>query len=377
MALGKKLNSAIFITAGTVLIWLGQVKTASMPIFFQAAGGKRLELQAPTRYKDTNIRNGERSLLLTGKVCMRNLISQLFVGALLLLSLVLSSAPPACATEEYARQTGRTCAVCHLDPTGGGELTAAGTAYAATLHSQPGHPAAGGIASLIRLVVGYIHFLTAIFWFGTILYVHLVLKPAYAAGGLPRGELRVGIFSMVIMGVTGAILTHYRISSLDTLLHTRFGILLMVKVSLYLVMVISAAIVVTVIGPRLKAKRNKPQLTTTSGDLTPEELAACDGKEGRPAYFAYAGKIYDATQSRFWKQGLHMGRHNAGNDLTEALKAAPHGQDQIAAMREVGVLIAAGPQKMAPHERVFFFMAYMNLSIVLAIILILSLWRWG
>ena len=308
---------------------------------------------------------------------MLNKISQLYFGAFLCMAFMLCSMQTACATEEYAKQTGQVCAACHLDPSGGGELTAAGSAFAATHHTKTERPAGGIIAKGIRLAAGYIHFLTAVFWFGTILYVHLVLKPAYASGGLPRGELRVGIFSMIIMAVTGAILTCYRINSFDTLLHTRFGILLLAKVSLYLVMVSSAVIVITVIGPRLKARRNKPLLTATTGDLTPEDLAACDGTEGRPACFAFEGKIFDATRSRFWKQGLHMGRHNAGSDLTDALKQAPHGRDKIAAMREVGVLVAAVPRKMELHERVFYFMAYMNLSIVLVVILILALWRWG
>jgi len=308
---------------------------------------------------------------------MRNTISRIVVGAFLCLAFMLVSSHLACATEEYAKQTGQQCAACHLDPAGGGELTEAGSSYAASLTSQTGHPAAGGIARVIRLLVGYLHFLTAFFWFGTILYVHLVLKPAYASGGLPRGELRVGILSMIIMGISGAILTYYRISSVDALLHTRFGMLLLAKVALYLVMVISAVVVITVIGPRLKAKRKEPPATAPTGDLTAEELAACDGQGGRPACFAFEGKIYDATMSRYWKQGLHMGRHNAGSDLTEALKQAPHGRDKIAAMAEVGVLSAAGPRKMELHERVFYFMAYMNLSIVLVIILILALWRWA
>ena len=303
--------------------------------------------------------------------------SQLLVGAVLFVAFMLCSLQLVHATEEYAKQTGQTCSACHLDPAGGGELTTAGRTFAATLHPKTERPAMNLFAKGIRLVAGYIHFLTAIFWFGTILYVHLVLKPAYAASGLPRGEVRVGIVSMIVMGVTGAILTFYRIDSVDTLVHTRFGILLIAKVSLYLVMVLSALFVVTVIGPRLKAKMKKPPVPAASGDLALEELAACDGKEGHPAYFAFAGKIYDSTESRFWKNGVHMGRHNAGMDLTEALKQAPHGEDKIAAMREVGILIAAGPRKLEPHERVFYFMAYMNLIIVFAITLILALWRWG
>ena len=44
-------------------------------------------------------------------------------------------------------------------------------------------------------------------WFGTILYVHLLLKPAYAARGLPRGELMLGWTCIVMMAITGIVLT--------------------------------------------------------------------------------------------------------------------------------------------------------------------------
>lgn len=307
---------------------------------------------------------------------MSNKFFQLVAGALLAVTVMVCWPHPAGATEEYARQTGQTCAACHLDPAGGGELTAAGKTFTASPPGAAG-AGAGAPASIIRLVTGYIHFLTGIFWFGTILYVHLILKPAYAAGGLPRGEMRLGIVSMVIMGITGTILTAYRIPSLESLVGSRFGLLLLLKISLYLVMVISATFVITVIGPRLKGKKKAPVHLPETGNLTPEELSHADGKEGRPAYFAFAGTIYDASHSRFWKQGSHLGRHEAGGDLTEALALAPHGREKVQAMREVGQLRATGPRKRPLHERVFYFMAYMNLSIVLIITLILSLWRWG
>jgi predicted heme/steroid binding protein len=142
-------------------------------------------------------------------------------------------------------------------------------------------------------------------------------------------------------------------------------------------MVISALFVITVIGPRLKAKRKEPSLSGPTDEFTLDNLAAYDGKDGHPAYFAFAGKVYDATQSKLWKQGTHMGRHNAGNDLTEALNLAPHGREKLADMTEVGRIVVSGAQKAPLHERVFFFMAHMNLTIVFIIILILSLWRWG
>jgi predicted heme/steroid binding protein len=280
------------------------------------------------------------------------------------------------ATEEFAKATGKACSFCHLDPAGGGELTAAGKSYAASLQVSPGQAAPSLPAKLARLAAGYLHFLTAILWFGTILYVHLVLKPAYASQGLPRGEVKVGLLSMAVMGVTGGILTCFRITSPEMLLHTRFGVLLLIKVSLYLVMVLTGLVAVLVIGPRLKKKMGAAPVLAT-GELTVDELARCDGKEGRPALFAFHDRIYDVTSSRLWKQGMHMGRHAAGTDLTEALKLAPHGEDKVLAMTQVGELLASGRHEKPLHERAFFFMAYMNLGIVFVIVLILALWRWG
>ncbi|ACD93932.1 CopD family protein [Trichlorobacter lovleyi] len=304
-------------------------------------------------------------------------VLQQIVGLFLFMSFVMLLPHQVGATEEYAKQTAQACAICHFDPGGGGELTTAGKAFAESLQIKKVNPERGTFVKVFRLAIGYIHFLTAIFWFGTILYVHLILKPAYAASGLPRGELRVGIVSMIVIGVTGSILTYYRVSSSDTLFHTRFGILLTIKICLYLVMVLSALFVITVIGPRLKAKRKELLYPNSTGELTLEGLASYDGIEGRPAYFAFEGKIYDATHSLLWKQGTHMGRHNAGNDLTEALNLAPHGREKVTAMTVVGELIASSPRKAPLHERVFFFMAHMNLTLVFIIILILSLWRWG
>jgi predicted heme/steroid binding protein/uncharacterized membrane protein len=263
-----------------------------------------------------------------------------------------------------------------VDPAGGGELTKAGREFAAGRSEAGSKPAISAAAKGFRFAAGYLHLLTAFLWFGTILYVHLVLKPAYASSGLPRGEMRVGIVSMVVMGVTGVILTKFRVGSPELLLQSRFGILLLVKISLYLIMVVSAAFVIIVIGPRLKRKHAGAAPLVASGDMDAEELALCDGKEGRPALFAHEGTIYDAGASRLWKQGSHMGRHQAGSDLTDVLSQAPHGAELMARLPAVGRLVSGVVRPAPLHERVFFFMAYMNLTIVFLIVLILAIWRW-
>jgi len=100
-----------------------------------------------------------------------------------------------------------------------------------------------------------------IMWFGTILYVHLILKPAYAARGLPRSELLVGWICITIMHWRDTAY-HLRIPTWWTLFHTRFGILLSIKVGLFIVMVISATFVTFVIGPRLKKKMTQTLIKT-------------------------------------------------------------------------------------------------------------------
>lgn len=58
--------------------------------------------------------------------------------------------------------------------------------------------------------------------------------------------------------------------------------------------------------------------------FTAEELAAFDGADGRKAYVAYEGAVYDVTDSAMWVGGDHMGEHVAGRDLTAEHADAPH-----------------------------------------------------
>jgi hypothetical protein len=68
----------------------------------------------------------------------------------------------------------------------------------------------------------------------------------------------------------------------------------------------------------------------------------------------------------------------AGNDLTEALRTAPHDEDKILGMPLVGELIASEKKvQKAAHEKVFYFMAYMNLVLVFLITFVIALWKWG
>jgi predicted heme/steroid binding protein/uncharacterized membrane protein len=282
----------------------------------------------------------------------------------------------ASATPDYSRETGFACTQCHIDVIGGSALTDNGKKFLDELKSKGRHRPLTTTQHVVRLIIGYLHMLAAIVWFGTIMYVHILLKPAYASKGLPKGELRLGWLSMVVLLITGSLLTIARIPSWDLFVTTRFGILLGVKIVLFAVMLSSAVVVTIFIGPKLRKQRGfAPAME--NGNCTVDGLCQFDGREGRPAYIAYQGMIYDVTKSRLWKNGSHVTKHAAGNDLTDILKNAPHGEDKVLAMPRVGKLLASGGNAEKPfHMKLFYFFAYMNLVLVFVITFVIALWRW-
>ncbi len=80
-----------------------------------------------------------------------------------------------------------------------------------------------------------------------------------------------------------------------------------------------------------------------------EELANCDGTEAKPVYIAHKGIVYDVSESRMWRGGRHMKRHDAGADLTTDIQAAPHDAAVLERYPQVGVLeTAAQPKRPMP-----------------------------
>jgi len=287
------------------------------------------------------------------------------------------------ATEEFAEKTAKSCEFCHLNSSGGGELTKTGKDFLQSLSEETedkevriSEQEKRGVSHFVRFLIGFIHIITAVLLFGTIFYVHVILKPAYAVHGLPKAEVRLGLFSMLTLGITGTILAVYRIPSISILFGTRFGILLSAKIILYLIMVSSALYVIIFIGPKLR-KTQRENNSRTKGDFTLDDLRYFDGKGSQLAYVAYKGKIYDMTESEFWKDGVHFGRHKAGADLSEMLKYAPHNDDKIFKMPSIGKLVQARMNKeLIRHEKIFYFMAHLNFIIAVFIMLILALWKW-
>jgi predicted heme/steroid binding protein len=311
-------------------------------------------------------------------------LTPVWIPLLFLVFVLFGLASIVYAYPEFAEETGKDCTFCHTEAGGGPVLTEAGKAYR--------DEGAGGLAKLEKslpaaesrslprriawLLVGFFHIAAGFAWLGTIMYVHIVLKPAYAATGLPPGEVRLAWVCIVIIGITGVLLTVRAIPTPGLLLSTSFGQIVLGKIVVYSLMVLVAALATFVLGPRLKPKATEIELDgkTLSTGLTEGQLAQFDGADGKKALIAYQGAVYDVTGSRLWKKGLHMKRHRAGTLQEDALPNAPHGAEVLEKVPEISKIVPS--QRRADVPRVaFYVMAYLVLLLVFAMLFLLALLR--
>lgn len=88
-----------------------------------------------------------------------------------------------------------------------------------------------------------------------------------------------------------------------------------------------------------------------SRHFTLEEVQKNDGKEGRPLYLIFRGKVYDVSSSRLWIGGKHMGIHVREESLGETIKNAPHGEETLARFSIVGEVVENLPTAAVPGRQ--------------------------
>lgn len=75
--------------------------------------------------------------------------------------------------------------------------------------------------------------------------------------------------------------------------------------------------------------------------ITKEELSKYNG-QCAPSYVAYKDTVYDVSSSFLWKAGRHQVLHIAGEDMTENMHDAPHGDNMLERFPVVGILASDG-----------------------------------
>lgn len=71
---------------------------------------------------------------------------------------------------------------------------------------------------------------------------------------------------------------------------------------------------------------------------TRSQLALRNGQDKPEIWVCYDGIIYDVSESRLWRKGMHY-EHWSGQDLTEELKDAPHTHIVFEKFKKIGRLL--------------------------------------
>jgi hydroxylamine dehydrogenase len=320
---------------------------------------------------------------------MRSLSRRLTVLCSLLLIVIVLWALPrstSVATVDYARATGQACVACHERPEGGGALNPTGAAYVSGGYQWPvpegARPyAPSNLARALKLIAGYIHVVTTVIWFGTIFYIHIMVGPQKLTSGIPRTERNLGWISMGIMTVTGLALTIFRYLETGAVFAGTFGTVFIIKLIQFGIIVTLGVVATLVLDRRMRRAIRRDEAPGSRPEaIGAESLSGYDGKGGRKGIVAVGGRLYDVTDSRLWPDGVHLRKHHAGQDLSEAIKGAPHGEEVLERVPMIGDLQAAptgaGPRR-PPAQRLFVVFTYVNLVLTFGILLCVAWWKWG
>ena len=290
----------------------------------------------------------------------RRIVPRLFV--LFAVAFLALPAEQCVALPDFAAETGLACSECHEAGADGGSLTELGEEFLTGGYVLPEETPEPSVAGRwLRGLVRYVHLVAGVMWFGAIAYIHIFAGPRRFSKGLPRAEMRFGWYSIIVMAVTGTLLTIWKLGSLDELWTTAFGYVWLIKAGTFLLLVAIAAVVTTALNRKMR------------------RAAAEAGGPGACGHirFAFDGKLYDATDSKWWKDGVHAGKHRAGTDLTQSLADAPHGAEMLDRIELVGPVAKGGSEELPKAARAFIVLAYSNLLLIAIILFCVSFWDWG
>jgi len=123
------------------------------------------------------------------------------------------------------------CLTCHTDSTIG-ELNDVGKAYSVIHQWPPGEVSSG--QNILVSIVGFIHLFASMILVGSMFFVHIIHKAStQAISVVPKNELKVGWISLFFIGISRIYLTRIRLNSLDGLLNSYPGKLVLGKIIVY------------------------------------------------------------------------------------------------------------------------------------------------
>ncbi len=276
---------------------------------------------------------------------------------------------PVSALPKYAEETGQSCGTCHTNPATG-ELNDVGKAFSLT-HTWPPETS---VDERLWFALGFLHIFSVVLWIGAIFFVHLVHTPDIVAmGGAPKKELILGWGGIVGTGISGAFLTTLKFRSIEVMVSSESGRVILLKILIYLFMVSTAVTLTLYLNKKFRST------AAYHGDVDIGSLKKFDRIEkGNRVLVAIGGLVFDFSESPLWKEGRHAGKHEAWKDLTEEIKTSPHGVSVLRKYRPIGYTddFLGEIKGVRFAVSVFKFLAYANLVLGIAALVFSSYMRW-
>ena len=294
-------------------------------------------------------------------------------------SIVFASFGISHARPQFAGATGQPCSHCHVSATGGGPLTAGGQEFRQSLRS--GDPPIdmnlliSPAQRLLHAGAFLVHILFGVTWVGLFLFILLptVLRhrvfPTF-----PAAYLRQMWYGIAVILLVGPFLAWMKTRFIPDVFTTRFGILLIVKTLAVLILFAVTAYFtwyVTLYAGRRYRRLSAGLDREGRVELTDADLSLFTGRGKRWALMAYDGNIYDVTGRNLWRNGVHPGGHPAGEDLTAAMKKAPHGEEVLQKVPLVGKVVKGRPERDRPASW-FYRTAYLGILASLVILAVVA-----
>ena len=288
----------------------------------------------------------------------------------LIIAIILLLIFPANALPKYSEETGLECTACHTNPKTG-DLNEFGKEFRMKKEFS------FSVSRELAFIVGSLHLFSAVFWVGAIIFVHVILTPdIVVAGGAPKKELLLGWTGIFCTGISGFLLTYFKYSSVEELLTTESGKIILVKIFIYLFMVSTAVLLTFSLNRKFKEAQVNPALISKVNLAKLEKFDRIEDKSR--VLVSVFGLVYDFSTSKMWKDGVHAGVHKAWRDLTEEIKKSPHGISVLERFKPIGYVGEAlkNLEEVKSAVKVFKLMAYMNLFLGVLAVFLGSYVRW-
>lgn len=310
-----------------------------------------------------------------------------------MLTLMPLLAEEARANQIFADQANKNCDYCHVGRPDNLEFTPDGNLFVKNYYQLPGTthgPLKSGLRGTVERKLRHLllvaHAAAGVALAGAAIFLAFVPRQLAREDHSAPERKFIWVSMGIAIGCGGLLVPFVYVPDVD-FWHSSYGAYLSLKIVLtnllMLLMILRLIVARRTAGPRKEAQLllSLPNFSRFTA-FSPADLKHFNGRKGRRTLIAFKGKVYDVTNSRHWNDGLHLNKHTAGTDLTNAIAAAPHGEAVLHAAKEVGIYDPAMTEsgnealrRLDAYVRRFNALSWASAMVAAGLAVTLAFWR--